>query len=74
MIHTIHQTYLLVLCNSGLFFNSAYFVMVVPPGFEPGSPGPKPEMMDHYTTGLRPLLDVPTLVFDGTSIRQYQAT
>ena len=27
--------------------------MVVPPGFEPGSPGPKPEMMDHYTTGLR---------------------
>jgi hypothetical protein len=26
---------------------------VVPPGFEPGSPGPKPEMMDHYTTGLR---------------------
>ena len=27
-------------------------LLVVPPGFEPGSPGPKPEMMDHYTTGL----------------------
>ena len=26
--------------------------LVVPPGFEPGSPGPKPDMMDHYTTGL----------------------
>ena len=28
--------------------------MVVPGGFEPPSPGPKPEMMDRYTTGLRP--------------------
>ena len=27
--------------------------MVVPGGFEPPSPGPKPGMMDHYTTGLR---------------------
>ena len=30
-------------------------LMVVPGGFEPPSPGPKPEMMDRYTTGLRPL-------------------
>ena len=29
-------------------------LLVVPPGFEPGSPGPKPGMMDHYTTGLWP--------------------
>ena len=26
--------------------------MVVPAGVEPASPGPKPEMMDHYTTEL----------------------
>ena len=48
--------------------------MVVPPGFEPGSPGPKPEMMDHYTTGLRTPLRVQTIVFDGPWSRQYQAT
>ena len=28
--------------------------MVVPGGFEPPSPGSKPEMMDRYTTGLQP--------------------
>ena len=27
-------------------------VMVVPPGFEPGSWDPEPHMMDHYTKGL----------------------
>ena len=47
--------------------------LVVPPGFEPGSPGPKPEMMDHYTTGLRAALDGLALLFDGTRSRQYQA-
>ena len=47
--------------------------LVVPPGFEPGSPGPKPEMMDHYTTGLRLALNAVALVFDGTVSRQYQA-
>ena len=26
--------------------------MVAPPGLEPGSEGPKPPMLDHYTTGL----------------------
>lgn len=26
--------------------------LVVPPGFEPGSPAPKAGMIDHYTTGL----------------------
>gem|GEM_PF-2761567 len=50
-----------------------FFILVVPPGFEPGSPGPKPEMMDHYTTGLRPVLNAVALVFDGTVSRQYQA-
>ena len=48
-------------------------VKVVLPGFEPGSPGPKPEMMDHYTTGLRLALNAVALVFDGTVSRQYQA-
>ena len=52
---------------------SAFLILVVPPGFEPGSPGPKPEMMDHYTTGLRPVLNAVALVFDGTVSRQYQA-
>ena len=27
-------------------------ILVVPAGVEPASPGPKPEMMDHYTTEL----------------------
>ncbi len=27
-------------------------MLVVPAGVEPASPGPKPEMMDHYTTEL----------------------
>lgn len=26
--------------------------MAAPPGFEPGSRGSKPPMLDHYTTGL----------------------
>lgn len=25
---------------------------VAPPGFEPGSSGPKPDILDRYTTGL----------------------
>lgn len=29
-----------------------FFKMVVPPGFEPGSPAPKAGMIDRYTTGL----------------------
>lgn len=28
---------------------------IVLPGFEPGSQGPKPCMLDHYTTGLQKL-------------------
>ena len=28
------------------------WIMVVLPGFEPGSPAPKAGMIDHYTTGL----------------------
>ena len=31
----------------------AQLKMVAPPGFEPGSRGPEPRMMDLYTTGLR---------------------
>ena len=68
-----------LLLNYALFIVAEEYIgatvtyLVVPPGFEPGSPGPKPEMMDHYTTGLRPSLDDSTLVFDGTSIRQYEA-
>ena len=38
--------------ESVIQFEISYYFLVVPPGFEPGSPGPKPEMMDHYTTGL----------------------
>lgn len=25
---------------------------IAPPGFEPGSPGPKPGILDRYTMGL----------------------
>ena len=32
----------------------AQLKMVAPPGFEPGSRGPEPRMMDLYTTGLQP--------------------
>ena len=29
---------------------------IAPPGFEPGSPEPESDILDHYTTGLQHLL------------------
>ena len=46
--------------------------LVVPPGFEPGSPGPKPEMMDHYTTGLWPTVECFRFGLDAARSRRYQ--
>jgi hypothetical protein len=38
---------------AGLFENSPGKRRIAPPGFEPGSNGPKPLMIGRYTTGLR---------------------
>jgi hypothetical protein len=46
----------IVLCNCEVkeiyFFYAFEFGQIALPGFEPGSAGPEPTMLDHYTTGL----------------------
>ena len=41
-----------VLIRSVLKLRLCSVLMIAPPGFEPGSPGPEPDILDHYTIGL----------------------